>query len=273
MAEYAVVKRSFFYSCAEKYAKEKRDQGYKSFTIMHVLLASYIRTLSQRPYLNRFISGQKVYARNNIQVNLAVKRKMTLDETDTIIKAEFEPTDTAIEVYEKINKIIEDTVNSSETSFDKTAKIVNYIPGLVKKFAVHMLKTLDYFGLLPLSLTNVSPFHGSLFITSMGSLGIPPIYHHLYNFGNVPVFISFGAKYSQNEIGDDGSVVRRRYIDYTVVTDERICDGYAYSVGLKAFKKYLRNPYLLDSPPEEVFEDPDIDPKPKTKKSDVEKDS
>jgi len=40
------------------------------------------------------------------------------------------------------------------------------------------LKLLDYFGLAPYSLIKVSPFHGSMFITSLGSLGIPPIYHH-----------------------------------------------------------------------------------------------
>ena len=53
---------------------------------------------------------------------------------------------------------------------------------------------LEESGLLPRALTDLSPFHGSLYITSMASLGIPPIYHHLYDFGNVPVFCSFGKK-------------------------------------------------------------------------------
>ena len=44
---------------------------------------------------------------------------------------------------------------------------------------------LDYFGFLPRWLTKLSPFHGSVYITSMASLGIPPIFHHLYDFGNV----------------------------------------------------------------------------------------
>lgn len=99
-----------------------------------------------------------------------------------------------------------------DSDFDNTARIINYIPRLIKKFAIWFLKTIDYFGLLPKFLLNVSPFHGSMFITSMGSLGIPPIYHHLYNFGNVPVFISFGAKKSVNEIDDNGQVVKRKYV-------------------------------------------------------------
>jgi hypothetical protein len=142
-----------------------------------------------------------------------------------------------------------------ENDFDGTARILNYIPGLIKKFAVWFLKTLDYFGLLPMALLKVSPFHGSMFISSMGSLGVPPIYHHLYNFGNLPVFLTFGAKryeYQNNRLGE---VVKKKYMDYTVVTDERICDGFYYASGLKLFRSYLANPSRLDDPPQEVIND------------------
>lgn len=251
---------------AEKYVREKRNQGYKNFGLMHVMLAAYIRTMSQKPYLNRFLSGQKVYARNTIQVNMAVKKELVADETNTVIKVFFEPTDTALDVYKKFTKTYEDAFAVEENAFDGVARILSYIPGVIKKFVVWFLKLLDYFGLLPKALLNVSPFHGSMFITSMGSLGIPPIYHHLYNFGNVPVFIAFGAKRLAYELNSDFEPVRRRYIDYTVVVDERICDGFAYASAFKLFRRYMANPSLLDLPPETVVEDGDIDPKPKKKK-------
>ena len=239
----------------------------KNFGLMHVILAAYIRTVSQRPYLNRFLSGQKVYARNTIQVNMAVKKELVANETNTVIKVFFDPHDTAADVYEKFSKTSHDAFAGGENDFDGTARIINYIPGLLKKFAVWFLKLLDYFGLLPKALLNVSPFHGSMFITSMGSLGIPPIYHHLYNFGNIPVFVAFGAKRHACELSPDGEVLKRKYIDYTVVTDERICDGFAYASAFKVFRRYLANPHLLDNPPENVAEDPDIDRKPRKKKS------
>ena len=91
----------------------------------------------------------------------------------------------------------------------------------------------------------------------MGSLGIPPIYHHLYNFGNVPIFLSFGAKYRQNKINDDGAVERRSYVDFTVVMDERICDGYYYATFFKYYRRLMAHPELLDIPPEEVVRDID----------------
>jgi hypothetical protein len=89
----------------------------------------------------------------------------------------------------------------------------------------------------------------------MGSLGIPVIYHHLYNFGNLPLFIAFGAKYKKNELQKDGSVKETPYIDFTLVMDERICDGYYYANVLKQLRILYRHPERLDTPPEKVIPD------------------
>ena len=253
-------------TAADKYIREKRAQGYKHFGLMHVILAAYVRTVSQKPYLNRFLSGQKQFARKNIIVSMAVKEELSSDNTNTVIKVEFKHEDTAADVYERFTNTYHEAFANGENGFDSIARIINYIPGVIKKFVVWILKMLDYFGILPKAIVKVSPFHSSMFFTSMGSLGIPPIYHHLYNFGNSPVFISFGTKRHVCELDLDGNPVRRKYIDYTVVTDERICDGFSYASAFKTFRRYLANPWLLDNPPEEVFEDPDIDKKKRVKK-------
>ena len=237
------------------YVRQKRSEGLQGFGILHVIIASYVRAISQRPAINRFISGQKIFARRNIEIKMVVKRQLRLDEADTVISVIFEPSDTAADVYRRFEDAVAKAFAAKENDFDGTARIINYIPGLIKKFAVWFLKLLDYFGLLPRGLTDVSPFHGSMFITSMGSLGIPPIFHHLYNFGNVPVFIAYGAKRYENQIDDDGKVIRKKYIDYNVVTDERICDGFYFASGLKLFRSCMANPSVLDTPPKEVIQD------------------
>ena len=89
----------------------------------------------------------------------------------------------------------------------------------------------------------------------MASLGIPPIFHHLYNFGNVPVFIAFSAVRKENEVEKDGSVKRVRYLDLNISTDERICDGHYYSIAFHELRRNLKNPELLDNPPEKIVED------------------
>ena len=240
----------------EDYIRQKRAEGLDSFGITHVLLAAYVRTVSQRPALNRFLSGQKLYARNEIWVNMDVKKEMRTGSPDTVIKAVFPKDATARQVYEILNSTVK-AAKEEDSSFDGTARALNYIPGLVLRLVMGILSFMDYFGLIPASLIRVSPFHGSLFITSMGSLGIPPVFHHLYDFGNVPVFLSFGPKQKRLEIQPDGQIAEKRFISYTAVTDERICDGFYYSTAFKTLKSIMRNPFQLDERPKEVFYDVD----------------
>ena len=242
----------------DRYIRKKRKEGLTSFGITHVLLATYIRTLCEYPGLNRFLAGQKVYQRgDDIQYCMVIKKEMKADSPDTAIKVHLTPYDTADDIYYKLQAVVEKEKTSSDldSSFDATAGALNLIPGLVLKFAVWLLKTMDYFGLLPKFLLEVSPFHGSLFFTSMGSLGIPPIYHHLYDFGNLPVFGSFGMKRKANEVLDDGTVVTRKYVDVKFCLDERIVDGYYYAAFFKHYKRILQHPDVLDNPPDEVIPD------------------
>lgn len=242
----------------EKYVRKKREEGLSNFGIMHVFIAAYVRVISQRPGVNRFISGQRIFARNNIELCLTIKKEMTLNAMETIVKVEFDPASTAEDVYHRLNAaILENREDGDKSDFDKTARFLKYIPGLLLKFSIFALNLLDYFGLLPKFLLKVSPFHASLFLTSMGSLGIPPIYHHLYDFGNIPVFFAYGAKRTQLILKKDGPILEKKFLDFTVVTDERICDGHYFASALKLFREYFKNPDVLDSPPEKIIQDID----------------
>ena len=249
---------SFEISHIDRYIRQKRREGLTDFGITHVLLAAYVRGIARYPQLNRFISGQKVYSRGeDIQYCMVVKKKMQVDSPDTSIKVHLSPRDTAQDVYEKLNTAVAGVKKSAEldSSLDQLIKLFTYIPSVVMKFTVWLLKLMDYFGLLPAILLELSPFHGSLFFTSMGSLGIRPIYHHLYDFGNLPVFGAFGCKRKVCEVQEDGTVLPRKYIDLKFVLDERICDGYYYAAFFKYFRHLLRNPELLDTPPSQVVSD------------------
>ena len=239
----------------EKYIKEKQAQGMQNISMMHVMIAAYIRLVSQRPALNRFIRGQRVWTRKNVEVSLTIKKEMSLDSPDTVVKITLPPSATLEDVYTALNNEIVSYRANPGGDFDDTARAFTRLPGLIFKFAVASLRFLDYFGLMPKAIAKVSPFHCSYFITSMGSLGIPPIYHHLYDFGSCPVFFSFGAKRRTYEIDNTGLVRRRQYMDFTFVLDERICDGYYYASALKLLKNILKNPWQLDEVPTVI---PDI---------------
>ena len=239
----------------DEYILRKKAEGLKNFNFMHVIIACYVRVVAKRPAINRFVRGQRIYARNGIEICITIKKEMKLESPDTCVKIPLTPDCTADDVYHAFEKAINDYRNQPESSFDNVAKILNYIPGIILRGVVGFLKALDYIGWLPRFLTKLSPFHGSLFITSMGSLGIPVIYHHLYDFGNLPLFVSFGAKYKKNELEKDGTVTEVPYIDFTLVMDERICDGYYYANVLKQLRILFRHPERLDTPPEKVIPD------------------
>ena len=240
----------------DAWLREKRAAGYRGMGLLHLFIAAYVRTLAYCPGLNRFVSGQRIYSRFGIQVVMSVKREMDTSASDASIKVHFEPTDTINDVYRKMNEAIDAIkANDGSNDMENIAAALTSLPRFMQKFIVRALYILDYFGIMPAGLLEASPFHGSMIITDMGSLGIPSIYHHIYNFGNLPVFLSFGARRRAIEPDRTGHLVERRYVDLCAVLDERICDGFYYATAFKYIKYFIRNPQLLELPPDEVRED------------------
>lgn len=247
---------SFEVSDVDRRLRKLRVDGYKGIGILHFIIAAYIRGVSMLPGMNRFIVGRRIYARDNIEVVMTVKRSLAIDATETTIKVVFEPTDTIFDVYRKMNEKIDEikTVEGNNNTED-VAEAMCKAPRFLLRFALTILRIMDYFGWLPQSLLDASPFHGSMIITDLGSLRIGPIYHHIYNFGTLPVFISFGAKRHAYELDRHGNMVDRKYVDCKFVMDERTVDGHYYAQFLQAFRYICQHPEIVETPPSKVVED------------------
>ena len=178
-----------------------------------MFLAAYVRCIAKYPGCNRFLSGQRVYQRDDdIQFTMAIKKDMSTEASDTMIKLHLTQTDTSKEVYEKFNKIYEEVKNTPlDSSFDNVAGVLASLPGLLLKFVVWVLKVMDYFGKIP-----------------------------------------FGRKYRKVELDLTGKPVTRRYVDFVLNCDERTVDGFYYATVLKYFQKLLKNPEILDEQPDEI---------------------
>jgi hypothetical protein len=240
----------------DRWIRQKRQEGYKGLGFMHLFLAAYIRTVATRPALNRFVSGQRIYARHWVECIMTIKHSLTSDSEESVVNVRFKPTDSIYDVYRRMGGQI-DTLKAEQggNATDRIANAVTRMPRFLLNFFVKLLKFLDYFGWLPPSLLEASPFHGSMVMTDLGSIGIPPVNHHLYNFGNLPLFFAFGVKRRALELNDTGHMVERKYIDFTVTCDERICDGFYMATSFKYLKHFLNNPHLLEIPPEKVEQD------------------
>lgn len=241
---------------ADRWFRRQRVSGYKGIGMLHLLIASYVRACAYLPGLNRFVVGRRIYARNNIEIVMTVKRSLSIDATETTIKVVFEPTDTIFDVYRKMNAAIDEVKNSDEENgTEEFANKFANLPRFLIRAAIGLIRVCDYFGLIPKSVLDVSPFHGSMIITDLGSLGIGPIYHHIYNFGTLPVFVAFGAKRHVHELDRHGQVVDRKYVDAKFVLDERTVDGHYYATVFKLINRCIADPSILELPPQKVNED------------------
>lgn len=231
----------------DNYIDAKSKEGI-NISYMNIIYAAIVRLLAEKPRLNRFVMNGITYQRNKIYVSLAIKKSMSEDGTETTIKLPFTGTENIFEVKEKLDSAIaENKSDAVENSTDKLAKFLGFVPNFLIKLAVNLFIFLDKHGLLPKSIINASPFHASAFLTNMGSLGIDSIFHHIYDFGTVGMFLSMGKK-KKSYIFDDDSFKEARCISLAWVADERICDGYYYASSIKSFKKYLKKPELLELP-------------------------
>ena len=229
----------------DEYIDKKAEEGIR-LSYMNIIYAALVRIVAERPYLNRFAMNGSLYARKKIYVLLAIKKTFSDEGQETTIKLPFNGTENIYEIKEKLDTAIEiNKENSMQNKTDNTAKLLSLIPNMFIRGTVKFLKFLDRHGALPKKLIEVSPFHTSVFLTNVGSLGIDSIYHHLYNFGTTSMFFAMGKK-KKSYVYDDDEIKEERCISIAFVGDERICDGYYYATSFKLLCKYLKKPELLE---------------------------
>ena len=234
------------------YIRKRSKQGEK-VSFMALMIAAYVRVVSQYPKLNRFIMNSQVFGRNQIVVSLTVLRnskdKDIMDEA--IVKMKFKPDNTLDEVTKIIEEQLKDATDddAENGTVDFVNKLVHM--RLLMKLVVKFARLTDRYGLLPGALYDISPFHCSMYITNIASIGLPAIYHHLYNFGNTSVFLAMGKFEKQLTTTKDGPAVKT-VIPLGLTLDERICGGADFARCIAYYKKLLANPELLETRPESV---------------------
>lgn len=231
----------------DEYIDRKQSEGIR-VTYMQIIYAAIVRIMGERPALNRFAINGSLYERDKIQVSLVIKKGLEDNSPETPIKLTYNGNETIFEVIEKLDKEITKNKDlSASNSTDKLAGALSLVPDFLIRWAVKILRFLDNYGLMPKAIINASPFHTSVFLTNVGSLGIDSIYHHLYNFGTTSMFFSMGKK-KKSYIYEDDDIHEEKCITIAFVGDERICDGYYYAASFKQLNKYLKKPELLEQP-------------------------
>ena len=242
------------YEKMARFMAEKGREGYR-ITFMELFIAAYVRAISQQPQLNRFIINKRYYTRKDIMCSFAVLQD-TPDGSvkENVAKCKFDPHDTIFDVAARIKEAIEETRKADADN--STMKVANLLKRpLIANTIVGLGRFLDRYGLLPKYLLDASPFHTGLFFSNNASIGLPHVFHHIYNFGSTSLFVVIGNVERTVELDANGQPVRKRILPAGVTADERVCAGMVYSKFLRLYQHLINNPQELEKPPEQVYYD------------------
>ncbi len=234
-----------------KYIDKKNAEHpeYKT-TIFHCALTAIDRIIRERPLLNRFIQGYRMYEREEISLSFVAKRRFA-DGANESLMVLVPKDDDNIDSISK--KIVGDTteMRKSEVATDGIDDLLDKfaaMPRILLIFAIRIIRWLDFWGINPQFLVDGDPNYTTVLASNLGSIKCPSVYHHLNNYGTNSIMITIGTLHKEEMLMPDGHKEIRDVIDFGATLDERIADGFYFAKSLRLLTHIFENPELLDKP-------------------------
>jgi hypothetical protein len=210
----------------------------------HVVLCALARVLHERPQLNRFIVGRRVYQRREVAISFAVKRTFDDDGGLATVRVTFGPRDSPQDVARKARAAVSEGRSDRPSAAQKEMDLASHLPGAVIRALLWLQRALDARNLLPAALTRQDPLYASLFAANLGSIGLDAPFHHLYEYGTVPIFAALG-RIAPEPVVDDGQLAVGQVAHLRYTLDERIADGFYCARSLELVRQWIEDPDAL----------------------------
>ena len=177
-----------------RYIRQQKQEKNQQLTHMQIVVAAYVRALSRNPEVNRFVMNKQLFARNNCSVAFTIlKNPADADEGESVVKIKFDLTDTIYDVRDRMTAGVAANRGDQPAGFvDKLLSTLFLVPGLAT-CVVGLVRFLDRYGLAPGVLIEELPFYVGMYITNTASIGVHDVNHHIYNWGNVGLFLGMGT--------------------------------------------------------------------------------
>ena len=231
---------------------EKKNQADTSnrITVFHCVLTALDRMVRERPKMNRFIQGYRMYERYEISLSFVAKRKFEDGAEETLMFLTPADTDTVDDISRHINGDLTEARKSDVATggIDELLDIFAAMPRLMIMFLIRIIRWLDFWGINPKFLTDGDPNYSTILVSNLGSIKCPAVYHHLNNYGTNSIMVTIGTIHKEEVLQPDGTKQIRDVIDIGATLDERIADGFYFAKSLKLVKHICSNPELLDKP-------------------------
>ena len=238
---------------AEEYLAKKNVEGipYK-YNLFQLVVTAVLKTITLRPYLNRFIANGNMYQRNELTAAFTVKKIFSDKGGEALARINAKDTDTLDTIHEEIYRQVSFCRSDNKDASTASMDIIQKIPG--KHLIGAAARFLDRHGWMPKEIIATDPYYCSAVLTNLGSLKLDAGYHHMTNWGTNSFFCAIGLMKKRPFFDEEGNVTMRMSVDLGLTIDERIADGYYYAKSLRLLKALLENPELLEKPLSEPVE-------------------
>jgi hypothetical protein len=211
-------------------------------TFFHLFLWASSKALSQRPRLNRFVMGGHIYERDGIWLSYSAKKSLSDSAPIVVIKRRFEADLSFEQLLAQVYQDLEKGRSSEKSHVDKELAVFLSLPGPVLSAGVRLLRWLDGWNLLPGAYIKDDPLYASMFVANLGSVRLDAAYHHLYEYGTIPIFAALGRFRTVRGLDASGKLVERPCCTIKYTLDERIEDGLYCATALELLKSFLEDP-------------------------------
>jgi hypothetical protein len=219
----------------------RRRGGGARATLFHLVLHGLASVLHERERLNRFTVGRRTFQRTSVQLSFAAKKRMSDDAPLATVKRRFDRDESFDALVGEVSGDVESARAPARSPMDRELAILLRLPGFLLAFLIGLLRRLYAIGLAPRSLVDTDPLYTSAFVANLGSLKIGSAYHHLYEHGNCPLFVTIGA-ITETAVVAGGAVVVRPTLTLRYTFDERIEDGFYCARAIALLRDRLEDP-------------------------------
>ena len=239
-----------------EYVKKKNESNpdYK-YNLFQCVVTAVLKIITLRSKLSIFIHDKRMYKRNEVSAAFTVKQEFKDDGGEVLCfihsKPEWNIDDVHDELRRQLLKLKDRTYKDESSGFmDK----FNALPKFISRPLLDLVCWLEKVNLIPKALIETDPYHSSVVLANLGSIGLPDGYHHLTNWGTTSMFIVIG-KAGRMPFYENDKVVFRDGVKLGMTIDERIADGYYFSKSIKMLQLILEEPELLERPLNEKLSD------------------
>ena len=128
---------------------------------------------------------------------------------------------------------------------DREVHAILRLPVPLRRLVMRSGRWLDSVGLLPRAMIEADPMYASAFVANLGSVGLDAAYHHLFEHGTTPIFVTMGRLHLAPVVAADRSISAREIFELKYTFDERTEDGFYAARALGHLKELLEHPDTL----------------------------